>query len=126
MSCNDTATPEIYTYCHTLSLHDALPICWSRPAPSSARSAAWPRCPSHPHRSPRRDGCRRRSEEDTSELQSLMGSTSADFCWQNKMTQASKYHSRKQGQCARYRCEIHEPHYNTTGLTHGSSPLCHI
>src|SRR3546814_15000807 len=21
-----TATPEIYTYCHTLSLHDALPI----------------------------------------------------------------------------------------------------
>src|SRR3546814_12899343 len=24
--CNDTATTEIYTYCHTLSLHDALPI----------------------------------------------------------------------------------------------------
>src|SRR3546814_17410703 len=24
---NDTATPEIYTYLHTLSLHDALPIC---------------------------------------------------------------------------------------------------
>src|SRR3546814_821126 len=23
----DTATTEIYTYCHTLSLHDALPIC---------------------------------------------------------------------------------------------------
>src|SRR3546814_16990863 len=23
---NDTATSEIYTYCHTLSLHDALPI----------------------------------------------------------------------------------------------------
>src|SRR3546814_7806416 len=23
---NDPATPEIYTYCHTLSLHDALPI----------------------------------------------------------------------------------------------------
>src|SRR3546814_14202501 len=23
---NDTAPPEIYTYCHTLSLHDALPI----------------------------------------------------------------------------------------------------
>src|SRR3546814_5580290 len=23
-----TATPEIYTYCHTLSLHAALPICW--------------------------------------------------------------------------------------------------
>src|SRR3546814_12796183 len=24
--CNDTATTEIYTYGHTLSLHDALPI----------------------------------------------------------------------------------------------------
>src|SRR3546814_14741536 len=24
---NDTRTTEIYTYCHTLSLHDALPIC---------------------------------------------------------------------------------------------------
>src|SRR3546814_631799 len=24
---NVTATTEIYTYCHTLSLHDALPIC---------------------------------------------------------------------------------------------------
>src|SRR3546814_15789840 len=24
---NDTATTEIYTYSHTLSLHDALPIC---------------------------------------------------------------------------------------------------
>src|SRR3546814_14429940 len=24
---NDTATTEIYTYGHTLSLHDALPIC---------------------------------------------------------------------------------------------------
>src|SRR3546814_20350848 len=23
---NDTSTTEIYTYCHTLSLHDALPI----------------------------------------------------------------------------------------------------
>src|SRR3546814_11972544 len=25
--CNDTATTDIYTYLHTLSLHDALPIC---------------------------------------------------------------------------------------------------
>src|SRR3546814_7078850 len=32
---NDTATTEIYTYLHTLSLHDALPIC-PRP-PSIAR-----------------------------------------------------------------------------------------
>src|SRR3546814_13814115 len=26
---NDTATPELYPYCHTLSLHAALPIFWS-------------------------------------------------------------------------------------------------
>src|SRR3546814_20916853 len=32
---NDTATTEIYTYLHTLSLHDALPIC-SRHAPTDA------------------------------------------------------------------------------------------
>src|SRR3546814_3522762 len=30
---NDTATTEIYTYCHTLSLHDALPV----PRPPFAR-----------------------------------------------------------------------------------------
>src|SRR3546814_15471406 len=33
---NDTATTEIYTYCHTLSLHDALPICRLLPVPASA------------------------------------------------------------------------------------------
>src|SRR6202020_3477487 len=52
---NDTATTEIYT----LSLHDALPICWrgSRACPSRRRAG-------------RR--CRpTRSEEHTSELQSL-------------------------------------------------------
>src|SRR6267378_4262755 len=53
---NDTATTEIYT----LSLHDALPICW----PCS------PRPPSRSCRCPR-SGCHRsRSEEHTSELQS--------------------------------------------------------
>src|SRR3546814_7748669 len=26
---NGTSTTEVYTYLHTLSLHDALPICWS-------------------------------------------------------------------------------------------------
>src|SRR2546427_6069413 len=63
---NDTATTEIYT----LSLHDALPICWP-PCPSGARRAR--------HRRPR--GWRAapccgpanrpcRSEEHTSELQS--------------------------------------------------------
>src|SRR3546814_14516779 len=41
---NETATTQIYTYLHTLSLHDALPICLRRtlnpgvplPAPVSA------------------------------------------------------------------------------------------
>src|SRR3546814_16380277 len=49
---NDSATTEIYTYLHTLSLHDALPIsAWrrpwnarSRPATAAAqrRLRAWP------------------------------------------------------------------------------------
>src|SRR2546425_2319896 len=54
---NDTATTEIYT----LSLHDALPI--SRPEQSIRPQ----RVPS----SPPRGGSSRRSEEHTSELQSL-------------------------------------------------------
>src|SRR3546814_15330089 len=32
---NDTATTEIYTYGHTLSLHDALPICEARADPTA-------------------------------------------------------------------------------------------
>src|SRR3546814_319978 len=32
---NEPATPEIYTYCHTLSLHAALPICWTAGTPGS-------------------------------------------------------------------------------------------
>src|SRR3546814_17041278 len=87
----DTATTEIYTYLHTLSLHDALPIflhavgnCGiagqgeddreiSRPRFqgfgklwSCARSAA--------------QGRVGRSEEHTSELQSLMRISYAVFC----------------------------------------------
>src|SRR5258706_12733075 len=57
---NDTATTEIYT----LSLHDALPIC-----PSRTRRPRWS------FRSRREGACPRavgaRSEEHTSELQSL-------------------------------------------------------
>src|SRR4030042_1842288 len=60
---NDTATTEIYT----LSLHDALPICW--------RTSPLP--PSRVHHSRRRrrhpaTGRRSRSEEHTSELQSRL------------------------------------------------------
>src|SRR3712207_8362149 len=75
---NDTATSEIYT----LSLHDALPICWRRAAParsttsgrSTAATSGWrngsrrsARASSGSSAVPLR---RRRSEEHTSELQS--------------------------------------------------------
>src|SRR5690348_18051432 len=67
--CNDTATTEIYT----LSLHDALPICWfavSRSRPRRAPGAVDRRKSISP---PVREGQganRFRSEEHTSELQS--------------------------------------------------------
>src|SRR3546814_18485741 len=40
---NDTATTEIYTYLHTLSLHDALPILISSQCPHSTRLIGPPR-----------------------------------------------------------------------------------
>src|SRR2546425_9757373 len=66
---NDTATTEIYT----LSLHDALPICawqglrrrWQRVG-RRLSSGGLGLCVSHPS-----DHCSLRSEEHTSELQSL-------------------------------------------------------
>src|SRR3546814_16868613 len=82
---NDTATTEIYTYGHTLSLHDALPICrkrrlracplahWSRTA-SSSRGRPLPTS----------GGATGRSEEHTSELQSLMRISYAVFCLKKK------------------------------------------
>src|SRR3546814_20976595 len=89
--CNDTATTEIYTYGHTLSLHDALPI--SRRAGSVRR----PRPPvrtTPPAGPPHRRGRSRRrpyagstrSEEHTSELQSLMRTSYAVFCLNKKKT----------------------------------------
>src|SRR3546814_18858299 len=97
---NDTATTESYTYLHTLCLHDALPISstsarsWT--AGSSASASAIKTC--------RRPCCRRtssepgadmnlpenafkkaiRSEEHTSELQSLMRISYAVFCLKKK------------------------------------------
>src|SRR5262249_61243107 len=64
----DPATPEIYT----LSLHDALPI-WTPDRPrgaAPARSSGRPR-PRRPRSDPRGGGASARSEEHTSELQSL-------------------------------------------------------
>src|SRR3546814_17370016 len=101
---NVLATTAIYTYCHTLSLHDALPICLR----SHARGAA---CPSRHRTQPtsrrhvvslgagserrrararpndhaiRRGPVGRRSEEHTSELQSLMRISYAVFCLKKK------------------------------------------
>src|SRR3546814_6055980 len=87
----DTATTEIYTYLHTLSLHDALPISrrdarrrWrhrsggAQPAPPASAAALGAR--DRRARPPRRA----RSEEHTSELQSLMRISYAVFCLKKK------------------------------------------
>src|SRR3546814_7815497 len=92
---NDTATTEIYTYCHTLSLHDALPIdtlpvSWSvRPAMMwSSVDLPQPERPSRAamlHDGTVRSMSRRtRSEEHTSELQSLMRISYAVCCLKKK------------------------------------------
>src|SRR3546814_9608813 len=93
---NETSTTEIYTYLHTLTLHDALPIegdatvdvnsdihptGWSRLAPKLAAKAVpteAPRTCRVDHASPIR------SEEHTSELQSLMRISYAVFCLKKK------------------------------------------
>src|SRR3546814_19651907 len=99
---NATATTEIYTYGHTRSLHDALPIStmsasdrkiltdMSAPAPANSAS---PRIPSAtnpstafaPSNAPLPTSMKNwitpaRSEEHTSELQSLMRISYAVFC----------------------------------------------
>src|SRR3546814_13875108 len=92
----DTANTESYTYGHTLSLHDALPICLDDdpqflaqeigdkignrrlPAEFEAQKPAPPK-----HSPERLLGFR--SEEHTSELQSLMRISYAVFCLQKKI-----------------------------------------
>src|SRR3546814_20487598 len=39
---NDTSLTEIYTYCHTLALHDALPIYTVSPIPPATPAATAP------------------------------------------------------------------------------------
>src|SRR3546814_12742403 len=94
---NDTATTEIYTYGHPLSLHDALPIYHEADASHSRKLPV-----GHVFAQPRRtyarngdsgrarlyvEGIRHgpRSEEHTSELQSLMRISYAVFCLQKKI-----------------------------------------
>src|SRR5213075_792808 len=70
---NDTATTEIYTTRHTLSLHDALPI-----------SDVGRRHRSDIPQSSQIVGRHRRSEEHTSELQSRLVNSYAVFCLKKK------------------------------------------
>src|SRR3546814_3150284 len=81
---NETSTTEFYTYWHTLSLHDALPIC-SRAA-RWCRSRRWRSCTAAAASSASPSSSRRRSEEHTSELQSLMRISYAVFCLKKKKT----------------------------------------
>src|SRR3546814_15959833 len=79
MSCssffflNDTATTEIYTYCHTPSLHDALPI-WENLPPANVTRYTAPRpqppCPSAMDQ-PDLDQLRRKLSELKSEHRDL-------------------------------------------------------
>src|SRR3546814_2512153 len=107
--CRDTATTEIYTYRHTLSLHDALPICGGCRRSSAASSSVSTRSPGSiifdsalsivvlPEPVPPEMTMLKRlapaifsavhifrSEEHTSELQSLMRISYAVFCLKKK------------------------------------------
>src|SRR3546814_1242899 len=97
---NDTATTEIYTYGHTLSLHDALPICGVeigdlkvRIGPDRVRERSRIlgelRRAERPHVLDPLD--RGRSEEHTSELQSLMRISYAVFCLKKKTHTTTHY-----------------------------------
>src|SRR3546814_4206485 len=105
---NDLATTDIYTYCHTLSLPDALPIFWLPATLMAGAVQAWrtavQRRVSHslslnaaglvrylyglPFTCLLLGGYRllfpTRSEEHTSELQSLMRISYAVFCLKKK------------------------------------------
>src|SRR3546814_17052392 len=104
--CNDTASTEIYTYGHTLSLHDALPISVSVTAiiARSRASRRWPNSctadwrkavdstapPAPSSSSIQTSAAATRSEEHTSELQSLMRISYAVFCLQKKHNQPNR------------------------------------
>src|SRR5213075_3554032 len=88
---NDTATTEIYTTRHTLSLHDALPICRSTRR-TATRSSGCGGCCTSRSRGTISAKPWTRSEEHTSELQSRLVISYAVFCLKKK-----KKHTRKTG-----------------------------
>src|SRR3546814_9615101 len=89
---NEPAATEIYTDRHTLSLHDALPI--SRIGQRRGGAGQQRGCRQGRHRQHAEQGkyghasppARGRSEEHTSELQSLMRISYAVFCLKKKKT----------------------------------------
>src|SRR3546814_4305289 len=105
---NYTATSEIYTYCHTLSLLDALPISpvlvldeptagvdielrqqlWSHVRALNAAGTTVLLTTHYLEEA--EELCR--TEEHTSELQSLMRISYAVFCLKKKTTQDNKTH----------------------------------
>src|SRR3546814_10433427 len=95
---NVTATTEIYTYGHTLSLHEALPISAANASASISRASSTLPCAtcSRPIRirtgtaSGLTRGRSTRSEEHTSELQSLMRISYAVFCLKKHNQQKQK------------------------------------
>src|SRR3546814_6335952 len=96
------APTELYTYLHTLSLHDALPISSStrrgadRRRSSSSTSSTPSGAPAASGRSPAGMMRRSRSEEHTSELQSLMRISYAVFCLKkNKKYQTTRERDNK-------------------------------
>src|SRR3546814_7702212 len=97
---NDTAPTDSYTYLLTLSLHVALPIESLRTCASSASSIASARLsfftPSRVNTRtsmtvPSMPAGTRRSEEHTSELQSLMRISYAVFCLKKKINTNHHY-----------------------------------
>src|SRR3546814_6157363 len=104
---NNTATPEIYTYSHTLPLHDALPISWhAKKLPRGAlagnrfrlvlrgvqggRAAIDARLQAIAEVGVPNYFGEQRSEEHTSELQSLMRISYAVFCLKKKQKRDTK------------------------------------
>src|SRR3546814_8042587 len=99
MICNDTASTEIYTYLHTLSLHDALPIYRENGTADAARAFAGKEfLRQRGHDVPLigigvlclvDQDVIERSDEHTSELQSLMRISYAVFCLIKKSTESN-------------------------------------
>src|SRR3546814_8693530 len=93
--------PPRSTRTHTLSLHDALPIfAFSHRRSSPVGLRAHPASPMPPPSARTFPPCPRRSEEHTSELQSLMRISYAVFCLKKKKTNTNnknkKYRTKQQ------------------------------